>query len=228
MGFNPLDVSLRQEKWITLGGSQPLLDSRYPTAEDVLLDNSVFDIETLPVRDPNCFVSANLHNNVQAWRGIMKNDSVTEKLVLSWLENGVDITHFFVHFKGNFKGLSYDCASPPKRYFVNSMICQKYRSFINEQLLEGVNNGSLRVWGKVGECIPPKLILPLVIEESKPRLCHDARFLNLWIKHFQFQLETLRDVHRMVEKDCWMVCFDEKSGYSHVKLHPNSDRKSVV
>lgn len=62
--------------------------------------------------------------------------------------------------------------------------------------------------------------MPLTIEPSKPRLCHDERFLNLWIKDLPFHLETLKDIHRLVQKNGLMVTFDDKSGYDHVKLNP--------
>lgn len=39
----------------------------------------------------------------------------------------------------------------------------------------------LYVWGRVGCCDPPHLVMPLTEEVTKPRLCHDERFLNLWV-----------------------------------------------
>jgi hypothetical protein len=41
--------------------------------------------------------------------------------------------------------------------------------------------------------------MPLTIEPSKPRLCHDERFLSLWIKDFPFHLGTLKDMHQWIE-----------------------------
>ena len=38
--------------------------------------------------------------------------------------------------------------------------------------------------------------MPLTVEPSKPRLCNDNRFLNLWIADRPFQLDHLRDVAR--------------------------------
>ena len=59
----------------------------------------------------------------------------------------------------------------------------------------------MRVWGKIGECsIMPKVIMPLVVEASKHRLCHDERFLNLWIKDVPFKLETLKFAHRLISE----------------------------
>lgn len=85
-----------------------------------------------------------------------------------------------------------------------------------------MRNGSLQLLGKVGEVDPPHLVMPVTIEPSKPRLCHDERFLNLWIRDCPFSLETLRDVPRLIQKDGYMTSIDDKSGYDHVLLSENS------
>lgn len=81
----------------------------------------------------------------------------------------------------------------------------------------------MRLWGKVGESCLPHIIMPLTIEPNKPRLCHDERYLNLWTKDLPFTLDTLKDVHRLVEENAYMVCCDEKSGYDHIKLTKESE-----
>ena len=129
---------------------------------------------------------------------------------------------FFTYFQGNFKGQSYDSHVPPQRFFQNASICKDYASFIVHELNESLHTGSIRLLGRVNECEPPKLVIPLTVEPSKPRLCHDERFLNLWIKHCHFQLETLNDVHRLIRHKSLMVACDEKSGYSHVLLSASS------
>lgn len=58
-------------------------------------------------------------------------------------------------------------------------------------------------------CQPPKVIMPLIVEPSKPRLCHDKRFNNLWIKDLPFMFETLKDIHRMVQWNSFMATCDE-------------------
>ena len=64
--------------------------------------------------------------------------------------------------------------------------------------------------------------MPITIEPSKLRLYHDERYLNLWIKDVPFQLETLKDVHRLVSPESKMICCDEKSGYDHARLTQES------
>ena len=81
--------------------------------------------------------------------------------------------------------------------------------------------GNLSVWGEIGRVSPPHLVLPLTAEPSKPRLCRDERYLNLWIKGLPFELDDLSDWPRYVLPRHYQTTFDEKSGYQHVYLHPS-------
>lgn len=175
------------------------------------------------LRDPNYFVSGQLHENKMQWEKMLKTIDTESKFeVQDWINNGVDISKYFQHFKGNFKGRSYNSNTPPQQFFQNSSSCKPFVNFIKQELIERLKSGSLRLWGRLGECEMPHLILPITIEPTKPRLCHDERFLNLWIKSLHFQLETLKDVPRLVNQGSKMICLDEKSGYDHVKLTKES------
>jgi hypothetical protein len=50
-----------------------------------------------------------------------------------------------------------------KHFDSDATVCEGYTKFI-------AKTGSLTLLGKVGECDPPYLVLPLTIEPSKPRL----------------------------------------------------------
>ena len=65
----------------------------------------------------------------------------------------------------------------------------------------------------MGVSAPPHVVLPLTVEPTKPRLCIDARFLNLWMKDSPFALDRLSDVPRFVYKGSFMTKCDDKSGY---------------
>ena len=65
--------------------------------------------------------------------------------------------------------------------------------------------------------------MPLTVEPSKLALCHDDRYLNLWTKDVPFKLETLKDVHRLIDKNACMITCDEKSQcYDHLRLTEES------
>ena len=138
------------------------------------------------------------------------------------IKEGVRIDRFFKPFKGNFKGSSYDSLLPPPMRLDNAKVCEQFRDFITDTIVDWVNAGVLAVWGRVGEVTSPHLVLPLTVEPSKPRLCHDERFLNLWIKDLPFKLDHLPDLPRYVLPGHFQTSFDDKNGYQHVLLHPSS------
>ncbi len=178
-------------------------------------------IENLAFRDPDYFIAGGLHKSREKWTAILP-DTEDGQDVLRWLEDRVDVTTFFRPFKGNFRGRNYNCDSPPKAYFANTMTCKQFTGFIQKTLTERLRNGSISIWGQVGTVCPPKVVMPLIVEPTKPRLCLDARYVNLWTRDCPFTLETLRDVPSIVEDSGFMTTCDEKSGYDHVCLSPES------
>lgn len=78
------------------------------------------------------------------------------------------------------------------------------------------------MWGEVGPDDPPHLVMPLTVEPSKPRLCLDARFLNLWMRDAPFVLDRLADVPRYVYKSSFITKCNDKSGYDHVMVTESS------
>ena len=86
---------------------------------------------------------------------------------------------FMKPFKGSFMGVKYESAEPPTRVFKNHYSCKQFSQFVTETILQRIESGAIRVWGKLREVAPPHLVLPMTIEPQKPRLCIDARFSNL-------------------------------------------------
>ena len=75
-------------------------------------------------------------------------------------------------------------------------------------ILERVKNGYLSVWGKVSE--HPLLCVAIDRRPPKPRLCHNKRFLNLWIRHLPLKLNYLYLIYLVmlespVCKPLWMI-----------------------
>ena len=69
---------------------------------------------------------------------------------------------------------------------------------------------------------PPHLVMPITVEPSKPKMCHDERFLNLWIKDLPLSLDYISNLPRYVFHGHFQSVFDDKSGYDHVLLSPES------
>ena len=112
---------------------------------------------------------------------------------LVWMQNNFS-SNLRVHFKLKFNpnpSSSKPSPTPPplRAFFPNSKSCQAFSEFISKSILEWEANGSLTVLGKVGEVSPPHLVMPITMEPSKPRMCHDERFLNpVRIKDLPFSL----------------------------------------
>ena len=88
--------------------------------------------------------------------------------------------------------------------------------------MDRLASGAISLWGRVGACSPPHLVMPLTVEPSKPRLCNDNRFLNLWIEDRPFTLDSVQHLPKYVQKDFYRTVCDDKSGYDHILLSPDS------
>ncbi|CAB4005805.1 Hypothetical predicted protein, partial [Paramuricea clavata] len=108
--------------------------------------------------------------------------------VLRWIREKVSVSEYFRPFRGNFKGQFYNTTCPPPAQFSNNPSCPPFAEFIRTTLLAQIQTGAISLLGRVSEASPPYLILPLTVEPMKPRLCHDARFLNLWMTDAAFKL----------------------------------------
>ena len=206
----------RDGQWVDYRGKTLQPPFHFCRAEEVAAGKQ-FDLQFLPFRNPNYYLCANIHDKLEEWENINASDEV-----LDWVKNGINVSKYFQHFKGNFKGQPYDSNEPPRMVLPNSKTCIGFEDFIIESLEERLKNGSMSLVGRVGECEPPYLVMPLTIEPTKPRLCHDERFLNLWIKDMPFVLDTLKDVPRVMNLGSFMTSVDDKSGYDHIGLTEDS------
>ena len=179
-------------------------------------------LRNLRFRNPDDFQAGSLHAQPAIWEKLLSNVSHEHIDLMDVIKEGVDVEQFFTHFKGDFKGKSFASDRPPPIVLKNSRSCAQFSDFISTTILQWVSAGVLSVWGQIGRVSPPNLVLPLTIEPSKPRLCHDERYLNLWIKDLPFKLDHLSDLPRYVLPGHYQTTFDEKSGYQHVYLHPSS------
>ena len=133
-------------------------------------------LRNLRFRNPDEFQAGSLHAAI--WEKLLSNVSHEHVDLMDVIKEGVDVEQFFTHFKGDFKGKSFDSDRPPPIVLENSRSCAQFSDFISTTILQWVSAGVLSVWGEIGR-VSPNLVLPLTIEPSKPRLCHHERYLNL-------------------------------------------------
>ena len=190
--FDPLSIKQHSISWVHHDGKplQPRLQSPRPYnshlasvwVDSVSRGDVSADISMLAFPDPASFLAGQLHRHLQHWKNLaVSTSSPLSRDVLDWLENKVQALPFFRHFKGNFKSEHFDSAFPPQPIFYNHKSCAPFAKFIADTILQPLSTGAISVWGKVGEVDLPHLVMPLTVEPSKPRLCNDNRFLNLWM-----------------------------------------------
>ena len=62
------------------------------------------------------------------------------------IQEGVGIDRFSKAFKGNLKGSSYDSLLTPPMRPDNAKVCEQFRDFITDTVVDWVNAGVLAVW----------------------------------------------------------------------------------
>ena len=220
MDVGKLHCRANRNFWVDWKGVECPPPGRIIAAEECA-DLKMWDLSQLPFRNPDHFSAGELHHHVNEWAAIL-GDTDLDKMVLGWIKDGVHISSFFEHFDGTFKGKKYCCKMPPRAYFQNSHTCEEFAAFVTGTIYERVQNGSMMVWGRVGDADPPRLVMPLTIEETKPRLCHNEMYLNLFCKDCPMSLDTLKYVPGLVRRGMFYSSCDDKSGYDHVKVTEES------
>ena len=127
-------------------------------------------LEQLRFFQPQHFRAIAINNHVPVWEHLLSGRSSTQVDFMEIIKEGVKIHRFFKPFKGNFKGSSYNSQLPPPMHIKNAKICERFRDFITDTIIDWVSAGVLAIWGRVGAISPPHLVLPLTVEPSKPRL----------------------------------------------------------
>ena len=182
-------------------------------------------MRSLAFRDPNRFVAGQLHDNLKNW-GILCQEvsNPQSNQVMKWVKEGINVFDFFKHFKGNFRGQAYNSTIPPSVYLKNHASCEQSSDNIARQLEDRLRNGSLELLGKVGEVQPPWLVMPLVMVKGSKKdiLCHDERYLNLFMSDDTFSLDTLKHLPGILPPNCHIASSDEKSAYDAVLITPQS------
>ena len=127
----------------------------------------------------SALTTRSLHAQPAIWEKLLSNVSHGHVDLMDAIKEGVDVEQFLTHFKGDFKGKSFDSDRPRPIVLENSRSCAQFSEFISTTILQWVSAGILSVWGEIGQVSPPYLVLPLTVEPSKPRLCYDERYINL-------------------------------------------------
>lgn len=121
-------------------GAQGMANNAHIPVEDIALvsqGESLADMSRLVFRDPNHFRTGELHRHTPRWLSLL-NDLNDDRFseVHDWITNGVDVTKFFIPFKGSCKGKNYECSTPLRCVLPNHISCKPFTSFISNTLMD--------------------------------------------------------------------------------------------
>ena len=187
LSFSPLDNEIEiPMRWVDcygnpvkVGGEMAACD--HDRLQKIRKGELIGDISELFFRDPNRFRAGELHNHFEHWQYIAQESPSRQRAqILGWIRDKVSIQPFFRHFKGSFRGESYDSDKPPIKAFENNVSCKSFVTFVEDTLIARLKSGAISLLGKVGVVEPLFIVLPLTVEPTKPRLCHDARATKIY------------------------------------------------
>ena len=107
--------------------------------------------------------------------------------ILNWIAAGVNVSEFTRPYKGVFRQKTYDSRLPFGAFFPNHALCGDFEEFGTDTIVGRIRTRAERVWGKIVSVEPPWVVLSFTVKQSKPRLCLDARYVNLWMRATRFR-----------------------------------------
>ena len=130
---------------------------------------------------------------MSGWEYLTQNHP-QQDLLMSWIKDGINIHKFIVPFHGTYRRKRYQHSFPPDAIFSNNKSCITHAQVISTEIEKKIAMGAMggmTMLGWVGEVLPPRIVMPLSIEPSKPRLIHDQQYLNCFMKHYPFKLDQI-------------------------------------
>ncbi|CAH3174838.1 unnamed protein product, partial [Porites evermanni] len=154
--FAPLEAMKRAEhreiRWISLDrdpSSERMTNSKKCLSDvcSIFRGETPVSMSDLSFRDPDSFKSGELRTCIDLWKDILEGYDQVEN-VLEWIGKGVNIREFMSPFRGSFMVVNYNSTDPPSRAFKNHHSCKQFSQFVTETLLQYIETGAIRVWGR--------------------------------------------------------------------------------
>ena len=125
-------------------GSQPFVG---PVASPSLVakNPALRVLRNLRFRNPDDFQAESLHAHPVVWDKLLSGVSNEHVDFMAIINEGVKVEQFFSHFKGDFKGKSFDSVRPTLVVLENSKSCAQCLNFISTTVLQWVSAGVLSV-----------------------------------------------------------------------------------
>ena len=166
---------------------------------DVLNGSKTADISMLAFRDPSAFMVGNSHGYLPSWQRIASvapYDRAQD--ALKWSGHRVDEHQVFFPLREITRDSLIILISLLIEFsiiqFPVNLLLDLYPVLYSIGQLLG-----LSLFGEGSVRLPPHLVMPLTVEPTKPRLCNDNRFLNLWVKDTPVNLDSIAALPRYVQ-----------------------------
>ena len=168
------------------------------------------------IRNPAEFVPGSVHFCHEFWEKKILVSCPNKLEMLSWIRDGVKIEPYLnTHTNEVFNGKRVYGHYPPP-YAQQNRVPAEFFPWVRSEISKWERNG---VIVRQSESLRASVILPLTIEPKKPRLIHDAQYLNLFLKDVPFSMDGVGKIPQAGWLGMFMFSVDHKSGYHHVGLH---------
>ena len=114
--FRPDEVSSNFAQWCSWKGEKPRVAGPNPSPYMVSKRIAHATPQDVIFRDPGSFVAGELSCHQSYWNFILSEHPQKDE-IFSYIVRGVNISDFFVPFKGDFQGKFCNSASPRRRFF---------------------------------------------------------------------------------------------------------------
>lgn len=172
-------------------------------------------------RDPETFLAGEHHRHPAIWDTLTLGHPQRD-LILRWIKHGISVKEFIAPFKGQYRQEQFNHLFPPNKHYPDNKKCKFYRDTISREIERKIAMCAIKVWGRVGTCPPPAIVMPLGIEPSKLRLVHDQQYLNSFMRHCPFSLDQVVNLPHYLARDSYHTKLDDRSGFDHFLLSEDS------
>ena len=101
-------------------------------------------LRNLRFRNPEDFQAGSLHVQPTIWERLLSNFSHEHVDLMDVIKEGVDVEQFFTHFKGDFKGKSFDSDHPLPSCWKTPGLVPSFRTSFLLPYCNGCRPGSCR------------------------------------------------------------------------------------
>ena len=146
---------------------------------------------------------------------------------MDYWDEGIQADEYVLKILQDGFRLSFDRSKLPSCYQErNNLSARIHMDFVRNEVQKLVSKGCVvRVKTK------PRFLNPLSVAEKneKFRLVIDlSRCLNILLVEKHFKIDDLRTAKELIRQGDFMVVFDLKSAYHHVRMHPDEYDLSLI